>query len=74
MLRGEAGKMEKAAKLASKALNGLWARYKCGNMNASTMRRNPNLAVMRGVLVDGNSNLKYPKLVEAVEEGSDESM
>jgi len=75
MLGRKTGEMEKAEKVAKRTIANLWIRFKLGSMNASSMKRNPNLACVRQMLVDGNTNLTYPSLanVEEEEEGEEES-
>lgn len=54
--------LNKSEAAATRCLNDLWRKFKCGKQNASTLRRNPNLGVIRTALVEGNSKFVYPTL------------
>ena len=72
MLKKKKTFMEKTEKVAKSSIAKLWINFKCGSMNAASMRRNPNLALVRQTLVDGNTNLTYPTLAHVEEEEEEE--
>ena len=53
-------------------MNDVWKRFKCGKANAGALRRNPNVGVIRQALMEGNSQLVYPRF--AVPADSDDEM
>jgi hypothetical protein len=48
----------KSEAAATRCLNDLWRKFKCGKQSAASLRRNPNLGVIRTVLVEGNTKVR----------------
>ncbi|GMI14680.1 hypothetical protein TrVE_jg1565 [Triparma verrucosa] len=69
-LTGAFVKSEQSGQAASRCLNDMWRRFKCGKLNAAALRRNPNVGVIRTALVEGNAKFVYPTL--AVPEDEEE--
>ncbi|GMH83357.1 hypothetical protein TL16_g09570 [Triparma laevis f. inornata] len=61
---------EQSGAAASRCVNDMWRRFKCGKLNAAALRRNPNVGVIRTTLVEGNSKFLYPTLAVPEDEES----